>query len=167
MKEHKIGNIMINKIKSNIVYISVAVIVVIFLIFAISPYFMLGTKTLEKSIISVNGREISVEIANTPETWTRGLMFHQPLGDNEGMIFVYDREGYFGIWMPNMSFSIDILWMDSSGKVVNIVRNAEPCKSMPCTSWRPSVPASYVLELKANSTKDIKIGDVFNLSSIS
>ncbi|MBI4895567.1 MAG: DUF192 domain-containing protein [Candidatus Aenigmarchaeota archaeon] len=155
-----------NFFRSNIVYISIAILVGVFLFFSISPYFMPSGKVLSKSIVSINGRQISVEIADTPETWTRGLMFHSPLKDNEGMLFVYDRESYYGIWMPNMSFSIDIIWMNNDGKIVNIVRNAEPCKSMPCQSWRTSVPASYVLELKANSTQDFNIGDIFDLSSI-
>ncbi len=155
-----------NFFRSNIVYISVGALVGIFLFFSISPYFMSNEKLLERSTISINGKQISVEIADTKEAWTRGLMFHSPLKDNEGMLFVYDIEGYYGIWMPNMSYSIDILWIDKSGKIVNIVRHAEPCKSMPCQSWKPSVPASYVLELKANSTLDITIGDIFDLSSL-
>lgn len=156
---------MIDKIKSNIVLVVIGVIFVAFLIFISYPYFM-QIQNLEKVNISINGKKISVEMADTYEKQVRGLMFHEPLKEDEGMLFVYGKEGYYGIWMPNMSFAIDILWIDKNSNIIHIERNVQPCESMPCKSYRAVKPSLYVLEMKANSSLDIKVGDKVDMSSM-
>ncbi len=70
------------------------------------------------------------------------------------MLFTPDREARHGIWMLNMKFPIDILWLDGSGKVVDIAQNAKPCKSIfSCPTYRPKSDARYVLELPSGNAK--------------
>jgi len=79
------------------------------------------------------------------------------------MLFVFDTDGVWGIWMKDMKFSIDILWLAEDGTVLTIVPNASP-DSYP-TSFRPTSPARFVLELPAGfaSSHDIDIGSKFVL----
>jgi len=86
-------------------------------------------------------------------------MFKKSLPEDEGMLFVFDEEGYHGFWMMNMSFPIDIIWINNEKKVVDIVKNAQPCK-FSCPSYKPKEKAMYVLEVNANFTEEhgIRIG---------
>ena len=63
--------------------------------------------------------------------------------------------------MLNMKFPIDILWLDDSGKVVDIKENAKPCSSMfSCPTYRPKINSFYILELGAGRARrfNLKIG---------
>ena len=68
----------------------------------------------------------SIEIARTPEEQARGLMFRPHLDRDAGMLFVMDppREAHF--WMRNTMISLDLLFIDRAGKVVNIEAKAVP-----------------------------------------
>src|SRR3989338_10898452 len=94
------------------------IIIIAFLIFHISSYYMKSDTV--KADIYINGKKISVEVADTFEKRIRGLMFHEPLKANEGMLLVFDSEGYHGIWMPNMSFSLDVVWINGEHDIVHI-----------------------------------------------
>jgi uncharacterized membrane protein (UPF0127 family) len=93
-------------------------------------------------------------------------MHREALKKNEGMLFLFGREGKYDIWMPNMNFSIDIIWMDSSSKILKIVEDAKPCESIfECPAYASPDNARYVLELNAGVAKKagMKKGESFTL----
>ncbi len=114
-----------------------------------------------------NKADISIEIAETPSELRRGLMYREGLSPNSGMLFIFEYEDKYGFWMKNMKFPIDIIWIDSDLKVVDIKKNAEPCIEEPCETYYPSDRARYVLEVPAGyfEERSIRIGDrgVFDL----
>jgi uncharacterized membrane protein (UPF0127 family) len=65
------------------------------------------------------------------------------------MLFVFDENGQWGIWMKDMHYPIDILWLDQSKTVVDMVENVSPA-TYPAI-FKPKAPARYVLELAAGS----------------
>jgi len=75
------------------------------------------------------------------------------------MLFIFDNESLHGIWMKDMNFAIDILWIDEGYKVVDIKKDAKP-ESYP-EVFIPEVPSKYVLEVNAGflEENDIEIGD--------
>ncbi len=103
--------------------------------------------------------ELRVEIADTFIKRTKGLMFRKSLNENEGILFIFNDEDYHGIWMMNMSFPIDIIWVDRDKKIVDITKDVQPCR-LNCPVYKPREKSLYVLEVKANFTeKDgIRIG---------
>ena len=109
--------------------------------------------------VKITNTEIRAEIADTLIKRTKGLMFRKSLSQNEGMLFIFNEEGYHGFWMMNMSFPIDIIWIEKEKKVVYIEKNAQPC-GLICSSYIPKEKAMYVLEVNANFTEEhgIKIG---------
>jgi hypothetical protein len=109
--------------------------------------------------VKIGDTEIRAEIADTFIKQTKGLMFRKSLPDNEGMLFVFDDEDYHSFWMMNMSFPIDIIWINKEKKVVDIVKNAQPCR-FSCSSYRPGEKVMYVLEVNANFTEEhgVKVG---------
>jgi uncharacterized membrane protein (UPF0127 family) len=81
-------------------------------------------------------------------------MHRETLKPNEGMLFLFGREGKYDIWMPNMKFSIDIIWMDSDSRILKIAENAKPCKSIfECPAYISPANARYVLELNAGTAR--------------
>ncbi len=90
-----------------------------------------------------------VEIAKTPQEQARGLMFRESLADGKGMLFVFESEIRHSFWMKNTLISLDIIWIDSDGKIVYISQNTPPCVADPCPSYAPDAPAKYVLEVAA------------------
>lgn len=101
-----------------------------------------------------NGRSFSLMIADTTGKKMLGLMHRKGLKDSQGMLFSFGSEGRHDIWMLNMKFSIDILWLDKKLRVLKIVRNAEPCRSLwSCAPYASPSGAVYVIELKAGASK--------------
>lgn len=91
----------------------------------------------------------NVELALTKEERDRGLMFREKLGQNEGMLFVFDGEALYSFWMKNTLIPLDIIWLDKEKEVVFINKNSQPCQIDYCPLISPKEPAQYVLELNA------------------
>lgn len=111
--------------------------------------------------------KIKAEVADTIIKQAKGLMFRKSLPEKEGMLFVFDREDYYGFWMMNTSIPIDIIWVNKDEEIVHIERNAQPC-FINCTFYRPTQKAKYVVEVNANFTKkyDIKVGDLVEIKKL-
>lgn len=99
------------------------------------------------------------QVAKTPDAWEKGLSGTHSLRDNEAMLFIYDRDDKWSIWMKDMNYPLDIVWLDKDKKVVYIVKNAPP-ESYPFESFTPKQESRYVVELPAGTVakKAINIG---------
>ena len=74
------------------------------------------------------------------------------------MLLVFPGSGFRSIWMKNVRFPLDLLWLDSSGRVVHVEENVPPCPEEPCPSYQPMRTASAVLELNGGDVSRLKIG---------
>lgn len=99
--------------------------------------------------ITIGSSTVMVDVADTPALRQLGLSGRPSLSDGEGMLFVFEEDGRWAIWMKDMLFSIDILWLDAQGRVVSIAEDVSP-ETYP-QSFTPSEPARYVLEIPAGS----------------
>lgn len=97
-------------------------------------------------------------VADTDVARQKGLGDTDALAANEAMLLVFDRDEQWSIWMKDVEYPIDVIWLDSQKRVVHIVKNMPP-DSYP-TSYAPKKPARYVVELAAGSvdSKSITIG---------
>lgn len=68
----------------------------------------------------------TVEIADTPQTRARGLMFRESLPRGAGMLFVYERPGRASFWMKNTLIPLDMLFIDRTGRVTRVFHMAQP-----------------------------------------
>lgn len=103
-----------------------------------------------------------VDLALTPAERTQGLSGRASLKKDTGLFFVFESSDKYGFWMKDMNFSIDILWIDESMKIVHIEPSVSP--STYPKSFVSPVPARFVLELPAGTAKTHKIqmGDSIN-----
>ncbi len=109
-------------------------------------------------ILEIGNAVVETELAVTYEARTIGLSGRDTLPDNTGMLFVYDQPDYYQFWMPDMHFSLDMIWFDTNFSVVDITRNATP-ESFP-QKFTPKAPAQFVLEVPAGyaQEKGIEVG---------
>lgn len=100
----------------------------------------------------------NTQIAKTPEERQKGLSGTAELRPDEGLIFIYEFDDKWPIWMKDMHYPIDIIWLDKDKRVVYIVTNAPP-ESYPDTTFAPKKDARYVIELPAGTAdkKAIKV----------
>jgi len=118
-------------------------------------------RKVERAVIGET--EITLEIADDPAERTRGLGGRASIPKNHAMLFIFDTTDYHGIWMQEMEFPLDIIWLNEYTEVIHIERNVSP-NTYPKT-FRPQRPARYVLEFNAGFAQQnhLKIGDRFVL----
>lgn len=96
--------------------------------------------------------KFSVELADTPELRSQGLMYRENLSDSHGMLFVFDDTQSRTFWMKNTLLPLDMIFIDDSLSVVEIKANVPPCVEDPCPTYI-SLPARYVLEVKSGAAE--------------
>ncbi len=108
--------------------------------------------------ITIEKKEIDVLIADNFIKRMIGLMYKESLDTNMGMFFMFNGDDYHSIWMLNMHFNIDILWVNSNFEIIDIRENAKPCTSMfNCKTYKPKNPDRYIIELNAGFVKNNRI----------
>lgn len=87
----------------------------------------------------------------------RGLQLVPRLPKDEGLLFITTFEGraHTTIHMFFMLFSIAVIWLDASGKVVD-KQLAKPWRP----AYAPHQPAQYYLEANTSVLQRVNIGDV-------
>ena len=109
------------------------------------------------SVMRVGDIPARVEIANTEAERIQGLSGRKEFGDKvNGMLFVFPNSDYHGIWMKDMNFPIDIIWINRDLVIVGIDKNVSP-DSYPKT-FRPSEPVQFILET------DVHYADAFGIA---
>ena len=118
----------------------------------------------EYTKIEINDLTLLAEIAASPQARITGLSGRTGVAELEGMLFLFGHEDYHAIWMKNMLFPLDILWI-KHGRVVDMEEEvsipARGASDVSLPVYKPDVPAEFVLELKSGFAKkyDVRIGD--------
>ena len=101
----------------------------------------------------------NVEEAQTPEELEKGLMNRDSLAADSGMIFnLADVENQVAMWMKDTKIPLDMLFVNSNGRIFFIEENATPMSEELIIAPEPALA---VIELNAGDVKKhgIKIGD--------
>ncbi|MDX1608324.1 MAG: DUF192 domain-containing protein [Candidatus Spechtbacterales bacterium] len=138
------------KNKNLIVLITVALIAVLL-------YFVSGNMRGEQNSasITIDGKKIEVELAQTVEEKARGLSARASLPKEKGMLFIFDEPDKHTFWMKGMKFGLDFIWI-KDGEIVDVHYNVPPPNkntgSLPVYS--PREPVDMVLEVNAGWIRD-------------
>jgi len=116
------------------------------------------SKLIIDSALTNKQHVFDVELALTNAQRAQGLMHRTELAPNRGMLFVFPDSQKRSFWMRNTLISLDIIFLRSDGRVVNIVHQAEPQTEVP---RRSTAPSKAVLELIGGRADElgIKPGD--------
>lgn len=109
-------------------------------------------------VSGANVQRFTVELADEPAERRQGLMFRRSMDADHGMLFKYDQPQRVAMWMKNTYISLDILFIQQDGVIVNIARDTEP-ESLSQIASKGRVTG--VLELAAGTAErlEIKPGD--------
>jgi uncharacterized protein len=111
--------------------------------------------TSELTILSATGQHrFKVEIAETAEQMTQGLMFRRGLAADAGMLFDYKQPTAATMWMRNTLIPLDMLFVDARGRIVNIHQRAVP-QSLDVIA--AAAPVRAVIELNGGTAARLGI----------
>jgi uncharacterized membrane protein (UPF0127 family) len=108
---------------------------------------------------------LTVELAESREQQTLGLMERRTLAEDAGMLFVYrdTQPATAGFWMYRTRIPLDIAFVDDSG-VIRSIRAMEPCTSdlaAACPTYEATIPYRAALEVNRGyfARRQIRVGD--------
>lgn len=117
----------------------------------------------QKKSAKINNKEITLYLANTEKRQELGLGGTKELKRDAGMLFLFDKDDFWSIWMKDMLIPIDVIWLNEKYEVIYIVPNMRP-EDYP-KIYTPSTLARYVIEVNSGFVKEnsIEIGQKFEI----
>lgn len=111
--------------------------------------------------LTINDTNLQVSVADDVEERMLGLSGTPALAVDMGKLFVFEELGPHGIWMKDMNYPIDVLWLDASYTIVHIVQRFMPESYENRVVEQSPVPAQYVLEVNAGvvESEGWEVGD--------
>jgi uncharacterized membrane protein (UPF0127 family) len=112
----------------------------------------------KNNILIFNQKILNVEIADTPEKRSIGLMYRKQLKEDHGMLFVFDKSQVVGFWMKNTFIPLSIAYIDTNFKILHISKMAPFDEE---THHSSLYPVKYAVEVNQGWFKlnNVKIGD--------
>ena len=121
------------------------------------------------AIAQMNGTPIDLEVAETSQQQSLGLMFRSALPDNRGMLFPFPQPRRASFWMRNVPVPLDMVFLRNS-EVIAIAAEVPPCPDLPCPSYGPAQAlVDQVIELRSGRAAEIGLqpGDTVTIEFIS
>jgi len=106
-------------------------------------------------IMHLGNIPVRVEIAETLEERKKGLSGREKLQYAQGLLFIFPEADYHGIWMKDMHFPIDIIWISEDLTIIHIDEYVTP-ETYPRV-FKPKKPARYVVETNVNFADSLGI----------
>ena len=97
---------------------------------------------------------LEVEMAETWPQKMQGLMYRRELAQDAGMLFIYEGERERAMWMKNTYIPLDIIFIDSGGRIVGLAERTVP---QSLATIRSRAPALAVLEVNAGTVSRLGI----------
>jgi uncharacterized protein len=111
---------MIKRLTFTVLLVAVAACLI-----ALSP----TARSAEQQILEIASKTgvhvFSVELAVTDEERARGLMYRRSVPESYGMLFDFKREQEVTMWMRNTYVSLDMIFIQSDGRIRRIAENTE------------------------------------------
>ncbi len=101
---------------------------------------------------------IEIEFAISETEQRQGLMFRRTMQENQGMLFLFEKEELRYFWMRNTYLSLDIIYLNKDLEILTIHEQVIPLYDGQIPSFKP---AQYVLEVLGGFCKahEVKKGD--------
>lgn len=94
--------------------------------------------------LTLAGKRLDAELADTPELRSRGLMYRTYLGPDQGMLFIFDQAERHCMWMRNTPLPLSVAFIDASGRIINLADMTPFSDTAHCASR----PARYAVETR-------------------
>ena len=104
---------------------------------------LVGTKTFQ------------VECVVSPEALKKGLSGRKSLREGTGMLFLFPELKEHTMWMPDMKFPLDVIWLDEQFSIVHISYGLRPCEpDQTCPSTSSIYSTKYAIEVVAGQAAE-------------
>jgi uncharacterized membrane protein (UPF0127 family) len=156
-------------------YLSITGLVALFSLVVISTFIFLSSndhisvsdELASLTYVKVDGSVgvIEVEVADTDQKRTTGLMNITYLPKDSGMLFIFPEMYVPTMWMKDTYIPLDMLFLDEDLKIIHIARNTVPNQTTEIYS--AGAAGKYVLEMNGgwSQREGIEIGDQFVFDS--
>lgn len=133
-------------------------------IILLSLYYLFLQSSLRQPTLSIENHVYTATILEEENELIRGLSGSDQLPPDHVMLFDFGKDSRWGIWMKDMNYPIDIIWLDKQARVIYMVQDAQP-SSYPDTIYRPKQNARYVIEAVSGTIErtGLKVGDSVTL----
>jgi uncharacterized protein len=110
----------------------------------------------DTALVIFGADTVKAEVARSSSDRSMGLMYRQSLAEGTGMLFVFERAEERSFWMQNTYVALDIAFIDSAMKIINI----EQMEARTDDLHDSAGPALYALEVPKGwfAKKGIKAG---------
>ncbi len=151
-----------NSVLKKISYVSIAVLSLAFVLFAVLTGTRPGTATIDKTApyLIINGHAIQVEVADEQAEWIQGLSDREALGRERGMLFIFPASSQHIFVMRRMHFPLDMIWIDGD-TIKGIAENLPPEGENPVERYYSTGLVDKVLEVNGGLSSQLgfKTGD--------
>lgn len=112
---------------------------------------------------SLGEKSYIFEIVNSSASRILGLSGRNEI-DSDGLLFVFNKKDFHSIWMKEMKFNIDLIWI-VDGRVVDITYGLQAPPSNVALeklpTYSPSIPSDILIEVKEGFAEEnnINVGD--------
>lgn len=117
-------------------------------------YLALSTLWIDTAHESI---ELKVSVAKTNKEHVIGLQNAKSIGLYEGMLFIFDKEGYYPFWMKDTEIPLALIFINAKNEIIDLKYGVPFSKK----NIVGRLPYQYILETnpKLVSKYQIKIGN--------
>lgn len=118
-----------------------------------------------KRVITINNKDIEIEISKSNEERARGLSNRTSLEENSGMIFVFSNDRPI-FWMKDTKIPLDIIWINDN-RIIGIDKDVpveNDVSDEDLNRYPSPSEVDYVLEVNAGFADKfgIKVGQMIS-----
>ena len=111
---------------------------------------------LPRAKLSAGIHQVEVQLAQSPEQRSTGLMFRKEMPQSEGMLFIFEEASVQCFWMKNTLLPLTAAFVADDGTIVNLADMKPQTTDSHCSDK----PVRFVLEMNQGwfAKKGIKSG---------
>lgn len=111
--------------------------------------------------VRIRDSYLTLEVADDAESRALGLIHREDLGEDEGMLFVYDDEDVRYFWMKDVLLPLDMIFVNEMLEIVGFLEDVPVCEEEPCPQYSIEEKSQYVIEVNAGwvDEHNLELGD--------
>lgn len=124
----------------------------------------LSFSVISEEKISIESLFSKIEVVSNSQERKLGLMYRENLPYDDAMFFIWEYKKRQCMWMRNTYIPLNVAYLDSSGKILEIYDMVPFSDESVCSKKR----VRYALEVNLNWFEDnnILVGDVLDISNL-